>query len=77
MRGDDATSGCVLTGAIWLLATLAMLGPIMGDCLPELGHTCATDHERNMSLLRIALAAVAINIGALWLFVFLRRRGGK
>jgi hypothetical protein len=67
-------SGAVLTVTIWLLAGMIMLGPLMGDCLPELGHSCPTDHERNLSLLWIALAAAGINVAAICLLIRLRRR---
>lgn len=67
-------SGVVLTVTIWLLAGGIMLGPLMGDCLPEMGHSCPTDHERNLSLLWIALAAAGINVAAVWLLIRRRRR---
>jgi hypothetical protein len=63
----------VLTVAIWLLAAMTMLGPIMGDCGPGGGLSCPTDHERNLSLLWIALGAAGINIAAVWLLIHLRR----
>jgi len=63
----------VLTVAIWLLAAMTMLGPIMGDCLPGGGLSCPTDHERNLSLLLIALGAAGINIAAIWLLIHLWR----
>jgi hypothetical protein len=67
----------VLTVAIWLLAAMTMLGPIMGNCLTGGGLSCPTDHERNLSLLWIALGAAGINIAAVWLLIHLRRRGGS
>ncbi len=67
-------SAVTLTVVIWLFAAMTMLGPLMGDCLPETGHSCPTDHERNLSLLWIALTAVGINVAAVWLLV--RLRGG-
>lgn len=66
-------SGVVLTVCVWLLAAMTMLGPLMGDCLPEMGHSCPTDHERNLSLLQIAFGAAAINVAAIWLLIRLRR----
>ena len=60
-------SAIVLTGAIWLFAAMAMLGPMMGDCLPEMGHSCPTDGERRLGLLWIALIAAAVNLAAVWL----------
>jgi hypothetical protein len=67
-------SAMVLTVTIWLLAAMAMLGPIIGDCLPEMGHGCPSDHERNLSLLWITISAIAINVAAVWLLIRLRRR---
>lgn len=67
-------STVVLTVAIWLFAAMTMLGPLMGDCLPEMGRSCPTDHERNLSLLWIALAAAGTNAAAIWLLIHLRRR---
>ncbi len=32
----------------------------MGECFPEMGHTCPTDHERNMLLLEILLGGTGI-----------------
>lgn len=63
-----------LTVVIWLFAAMTMLGPLMGNCLPEMGHTCPTDHERDLSLLWIALAAAGINVAAVWLLIRLRGR---
>jgi len=67
-------SGVVLTVTIWLLAGMIMLGTLMGDCLPETAHSCPTDHERNLSLLQIALAAAGINVAAVWLLIRRRRQ---
>lgn len=64
----------VLTIATWLLAGMFMLGPIMGDCLPEMGHSCPTNHERDLDLLWIALAAAGINVAAVRLLIRLRQR---
>ncbi len=63
----------VLTVAIWLLAAMTMLGPLMGDCSPGGGLSCPTDHERDLTLLWIALGAAGINIAAVWLLIHLRR----
>jgi hypothetical protein len=57
----------VLTGVIWLFAAMAMLGPMMGDCLPRMGHSCPTDGERRLSLLWIALISAGVNLAAVWL----------
>jgi hypothetical protein len=59
-------SAIVLTSAIWLFAAMAMLGPMMGDCLPEMGHSCPTDGERRLNLLWIALIAAGVNVTAVW-----------
>lgn len=67
-------SAVTLTVVIWLFASMTMLGPVMGDCLPEMGHSCPTDRERNLTLLCIALAAVGTNVAAVWLLVRLRGR---
>jgi hypothetical protein len=69
-------SAMMLTLVIWLMAGITMLGPLMGDCLPEMGHSCPTDHERKINLLWIALTAAAINVTAVWLLISLRRRNG-
>ena len=76
MRNGTVASGCLLTFSIWLLAGLTMLGPIMGDCVAGFGHTCPTDHDRSMSLLRIALVALAINVALIWLLLYLQKRRG-
>lgn len=67
-------SGVVLTVTICLLAGMIMLGPLVGDCLPEMGHSCPPDHERNLSVLWIALAAAGINVAAVWLMIHLHQR---
>jgi hypothetical protein len=52
------------------MASLLMLGTIMGDCFPDVHHSCLTDHERNVRLLEILFATLAVNIA----FVFLVSR---
>ena len=59
-QGGWAVNGCLFTLLTWLLAAFVMLG-FAGDCLPELGHSCPTDHERTIGLLRVGLSAVVVN----------------
>ena len=76
-EGFFAVSGCLLTLIIWLVAGLMMLGPLMGTCIPDMGDNCPTDHERNAMLIKVAVGALAINIGTVGLlhlfFAFLKR----
>ena len=62
-----ALSGCLFTFLTWLMAAFAVIGWYMGDCFPELGGSCPTDSERNLRLLWIALAAIAVNAVGLFL----------
>jgi Ca2+/Na+ antiporter len=62
-----AVSGCLLTSLIWLFAAFVILGIVAGDCFPELGTVCPSDHERNMRVLLVALATTSINILGLFL----------
>ena len=55
-----AVAGC-LASLVWFgLIALLMFGTMMGDCFPDMGHTCPTDHERNVRLLVIFLGGIAI-----------------
>jgi len=66
--------GLLLTISIWFLAGLAMLGPILGDCVPELGQVCPSDHDRDVMITRIVAGALPLNGGAIGLLIYLRRR---
>jgi hypothetical protein len=72
-----AVNGCLFTLLTWLFAAMAMLGPILGDCLPEDDPRCPTDYERNLGLVRIGLAAVAINAAGLILLGWLHARRSR
>ena len=58
--GMKAVAGCLASLAWFGLIALFMLGTIMGDCFPGMGHTCPTDHERNVRLLTILLGGIAL-----------------
>jgi hypothetical protein len=59
--------GCSLTLVCWLSAVLLSIGWMMGDCFPREGHACPTDHQRDLSVLKIVLGAAAFNVGGLLL----------
>ena len=40
---------------VYGLATLFFLYASAGDCFPELGGPCSTDHDRNMAALRVLM----------------------
>lgn len=44
-------SGCLLTLLIWFVALSVIFGELAGDCFPELGSQCPSDHERNVGAL--------------------------
>ncbi len=50
-KRKHAVSAFMLTIPIWVIAVVAMLGAMIGDCLAELGHSCPTDGERRLRLL--------------------------
>ena len=75
-KGSYSGAAVVITVCTWLFAAMVMLGPTMGDCFPEVGHSCPTDAERRLSLLWIALIAAGINLAALWLLARLNRSAG-
>lgn len=66
-KRKHAVSAFMLTIPIWVIAVVAMLGAMIGDCLAELGHSCPTDGERRLRLLWIGLVALGVNLTALWL----------
>ena len=55
-----AASGCLGSLAWFGLIALSMFGTMMGDCFPEMGHQCPTDHERNVTLLEILFGGTGI-----------------
>ena len=63
-------SGCLLTSLIWFVAVSMIFGTLAGDCFPQLGRHCPSDHARNVRVIVIALAAASIN--ALGLFCLAR-----
>lgn len=65
-----AVGGCLLTLAVWFFAAFVIFGTMAGDCFPEFGSRCPSDHERNVRVLWVAVAAMGIN--ALSLFVLAR-----
>jgi hypothetical protein len=72
-----ALSGCALTLLVWLFAAMLMLGTFGGDCLPELGHQCPSDHERAISLIWVGLGAVVFNAVGLFVLAWLHARSGS
>ena len=67
MRRRFIEQGLSLTFLCWMVAGLLSLGAVIGDCLPDAGRPCPTDHQRDMHLLKIVLGAAALNIGGLLL----------
>jgi len=53
-----AVLGCVASLAYFAFVGLLMLGNMLGDCFPEMGHTCPTDHERNVAIVTIFLGGL-------------------
>lgn len=49
--------GVILTPLYGMLTLLFLFGAVAGDCFPEVGHPCPTDHDRNMAALRVLIAA--------------------
>jgi hypothetical protein len=62
------------TVVIWLPAAMTKPAALKGEYLTEMGHACPTDHERGLTLPRIALAAAGINAAAIWHLCRLRGR---
>lgn len=58
-------SGCLLgtlwTFIVWFLAAFMMYGTAAGDCFQELSSGCPSDHQRNLRILVIAVAALGLN----------------
>ena len=52
--------GCGLSAIYFLFLGLLVLGNMLGDCFPELGHYCPTDHERNDRIVVTMVIGVAI-----------------
>ncbi|HXH14817.1 MAG TPA: hypothetical protein VNJ10_01655 [Sphingomonas sp.] len=69
-----AVAGCLASLAWFGLIALFMLGTMMGDCFPGMGHTCPTDYERNISLLVILFGGVVIYLLVMLVIVRLSRR---
>jgi hypothetical protein len=69
-----AVNGCLFTLITWLFAAMVMLFSFGGDCLPEVGHPCPSDHERAMSLVWVSLGAIGINLLGLFLLGWLHAR---
>lgn len=65
MRRRFLEQGCALTFLCWIAAALLSLGAMMGDCFPDANHQCPTDHQRDLTLLKIVIGAAAVNIGGL------------
>ena len=57
-----AVAACLASLAWFGLIALFMFGTMMGECFPGMGHTCPTDHERNVRLLVILLGGIAIYV---------------
>jgi len=62
------------TVVIWLPAAMTKPAALKGEYLTEMGHACPSDHERGLTLPRIALAAAGINAAAIWHLCRLRGR---
>jgi hypothetical protein len=54
-----------------------MLFTFGGDCFPEVSAGCPSDHERAMSLVWVALGAVALNGAGLFVLAWLHARGSS
>lgn len=66
--------GLLLTISIWFLAGLAMLGPILGYCMPEPGQVCPSDQDRDIMISRIVAGALLLNGGAIGILIYLHRK---
>ena len=54
---------------------LLVLGNMLGDCFPGMGHSCPTDHERNVRILTILIGGVALYFVAFFgIDAIIRRR---
>jgi hypothetical protein len=67
MRRRFTEQGFALTLLCWITAVLFSPGMMMGDCIPDNGRRCPTDHQRDMSLVKVILGAAAVNVGGLFL----------
>lgn len=67
-------AGCLASLAWFGLIALFMLGTMMGDCFPGMGHACPTDHERNIYVLVILFGGVVIYLLITLVIVRLSRR---
>lgn len=54
------------TVVIWLPTAMTKPDALKREYLTEMGHACPTDHERGLTLPRVALAAAGINAAAIW-----------
>ena len=57
--GRSAILGCGLSAVYFLFLGVLIIGNMLGDCFPELGHHCPTNHERNVRILVIIIIGVA------------------
>lgn len=73
-----AALGCIASFAYFAFVGLLMLGNMLGDCFPDMGHSCPTDHERNVTIVSIFLSGLAlyalIAFGLIWLGRRVRNR---
>jgi hypothetical protein len=73
IRKGCLPAGC-LTSIVWFFALSVIVGTAMGDCFPDSGSPCLSDHERNMTIVGIAIAALVINVAGLF---FIARDVGR
>ncbi|MFD1612036.1 hypothetical protein ACFSCW_09510 [Sphingomonas tabacisoli] len=69
-----AAFGCIASIAYFALVALFMLGNMLGDCFPEMGDSCPTDHERNVTILGIFFGGIAVYGVLAWITIRLTRR---
>jgi hypothetical protein len=69
MKAILAALGCFASTLYWGVVGVLMLGAIMGDCFPSVGHSCPTDGERNLQAAKtflVGLALYVVPVAFLW-----------
>ena len=70
MRERFVKLGCTFTGICWLAAFFLSLGYMMSDCIEGAGHSCPSDHARDMGVLKVVFTTAMVNISFLLVLGF-------
>lgn len=66
--------GCFLSLTYFAFIGILMLSFMIGDCLPEMGHSCPSDQERNVAIISIFLGGLIIYAAVSFLIIWWGRR---